>query len=128
MNCVRLAVVGFVAAGAAAQCFVPVGHPAGSVESPGGGACGQAVPCSTYQTCPQNDTCASAACGWNGCGTMGVANMPCYGYSGGTCNTITWTCSAGIPTGPNGVMAAVTFLKGTGGACGGCMPDGGGEP
>jgi len=110
----------------AVECVVPQGHPTGPVEQAGGTGCTLVTPCSTYQSCPTNDTCVSNACGYDYCTTMGTANLSCVTYIGGTCNTGTLTCSGGTSTGPNNVMVPVVFLKGVG-DCGNCLPPPGGD-
>jgi hypothetical protein len=54
-----------------AQCFLPTPVPQNGSEA---APClnWAANGCSSYQSCPSNDLCSAAACGWNGCGVQGV--------------------------------------------------------
>lgn len=119
-----IAVLSGFGAIAGSQCVVPLGAPASSVESPGGSSCGLPTPCSSYQSCPGSDACVSASCGYISCGTAVTINAACQAYTGGTCNTTSYTCSGGTYAGPSGVMVSITVYNiGTTKHCGDCWPD-----
>lgn len=110
---------------AVADCLLPTPTPPGSTENPC--VTGVGGSCASYISCPGNDTCSPAACGWTACATQGIANMPCRYVLGGTFNSSTLCCEGGILGTYTGTYSAVTFLKESGISCGWCMPGGGGD-